>query len=358
MDITANALKNMKSKQLRKIIREAIEEVLAEGTAYQIVGSQGTSVQQLSPEQAKAIQGSSNVKSIKPLEEDEIDEMARLAKGFKLADPNIDAAQFTKKISGVALSDIINFFRENPGTEKGQIQSQFGFVRPQIANAVVNGLLDAGVLIKLSASGEEEAPVAPGEQAPTRATEPEDLFIGGSDPLSMYFDNIPNDDDSEDFNAAEEPTTGEEEPAVSDEEPPASEIEPAEPVVGTDGMSDEDFAAWDKYDTLKTRLNGVKSDLNRMKRSKGKGGVAGDIGDNGGTEEQRLRDLKKSLEDRINSVISSSDYLKKKLEKETSKMAPEPVETTPEEEEEETIDETFDMAYQKRKLQFYAGIIK
>ena len=34
MDITLQELKTMKAKQLRRLIREAITEVLAEGTTY------------------------------------------------------------------------------------------------------------------------------------------------------------------------------------------------------------------------------------------------------------------------------------------------------------------------------------
>jgi hypothetical protein len=126
--------------------------------------------------------------------------------------------------------------------------------------------------------------------------------------------------------------------------------------MSTGGMSDEDFAAWDKYDTLKTRLNGVKSNLNKIKRGKGKGGVAGDISDTSGNEVSRLQDLKKSLEDRINDIVSKSEYLQKKIEKETGK-AYEPIEVEPEETE-DTIDEGFDTQYEIRKRQFYAGIIK
>ena len=357
MDITANQLKNMKSKQLRRIIREAIEEILAENTAMVTTKAGTKNISFKDPKELDALRKDSNVSSIETtggqkLKEADIEEMARLAKGFRLADPNIDTSQFTKSISGTPLSAVIDYFRENPGADKKSLQTQFNFVRPQIANAVVNGLLDAGVLVKLSASGEEEAPVAPGEEAPTQATEPEDLFIGSSEnPLSMYFDNEPNNDGTEDFNDSEEPSPSEEEPTAGEAEP-STELEPT-----TGGMSDEDFEAWDKYDTLRNRLNGVKSNLNKMKRGKGKGGVVGDISDTSSNEEQRLRDLKKSLEDRIDALVAGSTYLQKKVEKETGK-AYEPIAAIEPEEEEDNIDEAFDAAYEKRKLQFYAGIIK
>jgi len=356
MDITVNALKNMKSKQLRKIIREAIEEVLSEGEAENKAAEQAAKQNHTAQQQAAdaaekaAVAAAAAAKAKKAavaadknpglMEENELDEMARLAKGFRLADPNVDSSQFTKSISGTPLSAVIDYFRENPGADKKSLQSQFNFVRPQIANAIVNGLLDAGILTKLSASGEEEAPTAPGEAAPTQATEPEDLFIGSSEnPLSMYFDNEPNDDGTEDMNDEEEPTAG--------------EVEPASEPASTGGMSDEDYEVFMKYSDLKDRLNATKSNLLKMKRSKG--GTAGDISDKPGTEMARLQDLKKSLEDRVNALVAGSEYLQKKVEKETGK-AYEPIEIEPEEE--EPLDEAFDAAYEKRKIQFYAGIIK
>ena len=145
-----------------------------------------------------------------------------------------------------------------------------------------------------------------------------------------------NDDGEEDFNNEEEPTVGDIEPGV-----PAS----------SSRMSDEDYEAFMQYGELKDRLAATKSNLLKMKRRKG--GTAGDISDRPSTEEQRLRDLKKSLEDRINDLVAGSDYLKKKLQKD---MPPAPPVETPEEEE-DTLDEGLD-DWTINKLQYYAGIKK
>jgi hypothetical protein len=335
MDITNESLKSMKAKQLRRLIREAIEEVLAE--------TQPGSVK-VKPGNVAAIkkytQMGFDVEEDPTVKEGDLEEMARLAKGFRLANPNFDASQYTnKRVSGTSLADVINFFRENPGAEKSQLQAQFNFVRPQIANAVVNALLDAGVLVKLGAGGEVEATPEPGEEQPETIDGPEAFLIGGGDPLAGMFDGEPNADGSEDFNAEEEPTAG--------------DIEPGTPAA-TGGMSDEDYEAFMKYSDLNNRLASTKSNLLKIRRKKG--GTAGDISDVPSTEEQRLRDLKKSLEDRINTLVAGSTYLQKKVEKETGKTY-EPIEVEPEEEE-DTIDEAFDAEYTKRKLQFYAGIIK
>ena len=103
-----------------------------------------------------------------------------------------------------------------------------------------------------------------------------------------------------------------------------------------------------KYDDLKNRLDATKSNILKMKRNKG--GMASDISDKPGTELERLQDLKKSLEGRIDDIVKMSPYLQKRIEKLTGKVY-EPIEI---EDETDELDE----AYEMRKLQFYAGIIK
>ena len=360
MDITTNELKSMKAKQLRRLVRETIEQMLAEDqaadkkaqdTAKQAETAKLAALQKQKSELSKAVSAeekpsndaqkvavdkeiAQTTKKIQKLNKPglsalDLDEMARTPKGFRLADENFDAAPYAnKRVSGVSLQDIINYFRENPGADKKSLQGQFNFARPQISNAVVNALLDAGVLVKLGAGGEVEATPEPGEETAPKATDPEDLFMGGAeDPLSMYFDGEPNADGSEDF------------------EPEAGELEKAEPAAGS--MSDEDYEAFMKYDELKRRLDATKSNILKTRKSRG---TAGDIADKPSTELQRLRDLKKSLEDRINDLVAGSDYLKKKLAKD---MPPAPPTSTPNEE--ETLDEGLD-EWTINKLQYYAGI--
>jgi hypothetical protein len=323
----------MKAKQLRRIVQEAIASVLNEDAAAdqaaQAAKKSAIDKEIIALQKTKAELS----KETSPLAETDIDEMARIAKGFRLADPNIDASQYaTKRVSGTSLSDVIEFFRANPGAEKTALQAQFNFVRPQIANALVNGLLDAGVLVKLGAGGEEEAPVAPGETAPVQATEPEDLFMGSAEnPLSMYFDNEPNANGDEDFN--------------DDEEPTVDDIEKSDAPISN--ISDEDYEAWMKYGELKQRLDSTKSNI--LKLRKNRGGAAGDISDRPSTELQRLLDLKASLEERIAAIVASSPYLQAKLKKE------EPVAPAikPEDLEVEPLDE-----WTIGKMQYYAGIKK
>jgi hypothetical protein len=321
----------MKAKQLRRLVQEAIISVLNEDVADDAKNAELNAInKQIVALNAKK----TNIASGKDtIPEGEMDEMARIAKGFRLADPNIDSAQYsTKRVSGTSLSDVIEFFRANPGAEKTALQAQFNFVRPQIANALVNGLLDAGILVKLGAGGEEEAPVAPGETAPVQATEPEDMFMGNAEnPLSMYFDKEPNANGEEDFN--------------DDEEPTVDDMEKSDAPVSS--ISDEDYEAWMKYGELKQRLDSTKSNITKLR--KGKSGMMGDISDKPSTELQRLLDLKSSLEERIAALVATSPYLQAKLKKE------EPVAPAikPEDLEVEPLDE-----WTIGKMQYYAGIKK
>jgi len=311
----------MKSKELRKIIREAIADVLNEDMgadqAAQTAKKIAIDKEIIALQKTKAELS----KETSPLSEDNVDEMARIPKGYRLTDDNVDTTQFTKTISGTSLADVINYFRENPGTDKKALQTQFNFARPQIANAIVNGLMDAGVLTKLGAGGEEEAP---GVQAQSpSATDVEDMFVGSAEnPLAMYFDGEPNDDGSEDMN-----------------EPEAGEIEKA-PMAGQ--LSDEDFEAFLKASTLEDRIAKVKSNILKAKRSKSDN----EFETEPSTEVQNLRDLKVSLEKRLADLVAGSKYLQKR-----SGVEPEDIEMP--DTEEEPLDE-----WAIGKAQYYAGIKK
>jgi len=352
MDITQQELKSMKAKQLRRLIREAIEEVLNEkGPGLYKLKNQADAAkglpQTIDPDDATEDSPAFKSKYQK-VSEGELDE----AKGYKLTNPNMNInitnprTGEPAKIGGVLFSDILATIRDTEGISDKQLFTKFqynpetgiGLKKVQQLNGMLKGLKDAGVIDRLGRGGEVEVAPEPGEEQPEDVTGPEALFVGSGNPLAQYFDDVPNAGGEEDFNAEEEPTVG--------------DIEPGTPVSAA-SMSDEDYEAFMKYGELSDRLAATKSNLLKMKRRKG--GVAGDISDKPSNEEQNLRNLKKSLEDRINALVAGSKYLQKKVEKETGKPY-EPIEVEPEEE--DTIDEAFDAEYTKRKLQFYAGIIK
>ena len=323
----------MKSKELRKIIREAITDVLSEvtqkttidykniATPDQILDLDPTDITTINKIKTDPTIGKATMGGTKKIKlESDIDEMARIPKGYRLTDDNDDTTRFTKTISGTSLADVINYFRENPGADKKALQTQFNFARPQIANAIVNGLMDAGVLTKLGAGGEEE-PSGVQSQAPA-ATDAEDMFVGGAEnPLAMYFDGEPNADGSEDF------------------EPEEDAIEKA-PMAGQ--LSDEDFEAFLKASTLEDRIAKVKSDILKTRRSKS----GGEFETEPSTEVQRLRDLKVTLEKRLADLVTGSKYLQKR-----SGVEPEDIEMP--DTEEEPLDE-----WAIGKAQYYAGIKK
>jgi hypothetical protein len=316
----------MKSKELRKIIREAITDVLSEVTKV-TPGTQSDEIGQIAKSEkttpqivSQAIQQAKQSGKSVDIAENDIDEMARIPKGYRLTDDNVDTTRFTKTISGTSLADVINYFRENPGADKKALQTQFNFARPQIANAIVNGLMDAGVLTKLGAGGEEEASGVQA-QAPA-ATDAEDMFVGGAEnPLAMYFDGEPNADGTEDM-----------------VEPEAGEIERS-PMAGQ--LSDEDFEAFLKASTLEDRIAKVKSDILKTRRSKS----GGEFETEPSTEVQRLRDLKVTLEKRLADLVAGSKYLQKR-----SGIEPEDIEMP---DTEEPLDE-----WAIGKAQYYAGIKK
>lgn len=343
MDISSNQAKTMKAKQLRGIIREAILEVLNEET---FVGRNAVKDLKSDPEYGKLtpdakqnaekeLQGGGSVTL-----EGEIDEMARIAKGFRLSSDDINARQYAnQRVSGVSMEDVVNYFRENPGAEKKDLQTQFNFARPQIANAIVNALLDANVLVKLGAGGVVELPPAPGEEPAER----EEPIRGGEEFLIGPYLDL----------GVDRPSTSSEE--ETDDEEPIIEPEKIEKTTAKGGMSDEDYQAFIKYSELKDRLNATKTNINKTKRSKG----IIDIGPNTKDEDiLRLTNLKKSLEDRMAALVAGSKYLQDKIAKEqTGKVAAKAPEIEPvEDEDEDIVAENYE--YVKRQLQYRAGIIR
>jgi hypothetical protein len=346
----------MKKSQLRKVIREAITEVLAEGNTY--AGKDAIDDAQKDSKWG-SLSGVGKADAITKLKaggtvtigEAEIAEMANIGKLFQLS-PDADLSTLTgQKLriatamqdagGSISQADVAKALGYTKVDSKGEI---VGKQNPIDANFRALGaegiIIPAGTQLAQRFSRPQPEPGEEGdEEVGQRATEPEDLFMGSAtNPLSMYFDNEPNDDGTEDFNAEEEPTTG--------------EIEPTSTAAGS--MSDEDYDVWMKWSDLNDRLSATKSNILKAKRNKG-GKVMGDIGDTSSNEISRLTTLKQSLEDRMNDLVAKSKYLQKKIEKETGK-AYEPIEIEPEEE--DTLDEAYNAEYEKRKLQFYAGIIK
>ena len=123
-----------------------------------------------------------------------------------------------------------------------------------------------------------------------------------------------------------------------EEGPDAGEIEKTS--VSGSSMSDEEFNAWMDYQELSRRLAATKSNILKSRKSRP---GAGDIKDQPNDEVERLRALKKKLEDKIADIAAKFPSVTK-----DGGEAPE-IETP----EEEPIDE-----WAISRAQYYAGIKK
>jgi hypothetical protein len=287
MDTNINGNK-MQSKHLRALIREAITEVLSEATQETTIDYKDPNtpdkILNIDPADTSTInklKTNSKVSSVtagtKKIKE---------AQKYTLVDPEFDTTEYVnQRISGVSLADIINFFKENPGTEKKRIQIQFGFVKPQIANAIVNALADEGILSRnITPGGEGELTAEPNYNIGA-----EDFFVGNR------LTSIPT------------RTVGTDEDEVEDMEP-VLEPEMAAPVQSN--ISDDDYAAWMDYSKYAERLGRTKSAITQYKKQR----QSGDDLSSESNELERLIALKTSLEQRITNIVNTNEYVKTRAE--------------------------------------------
>jgi hypothetical protein len=132
MDITTTELKTMKIEQLKQLIKEIIQE-----TTY---AGKGAIEKIKKDSRFNSLDTGAKTNSISDLSKGgdvELEEMARLAKGFKLADENMDMSSYvplqvtTQNLDAngrqirVTLADVLEYIKENPGLEKKDIFVHF-----------------------------------------------------------------------------------------------------------------------------------------------------------------------------------------------------------------------------------------
>jgi hypothetical protein len=197
--------------------------------------------------------------------------------------------------------------------------------------------------MELVASG---AIVASGTQAAPRLNRPAaEPTAAGETPVDSEFDFIRGDmtDDEIDASFAAAAAAGDEEPEIGDVEKSG--------VSSASRLSDDEYEAFMKSIDLERRLAATKSNILKLRKGRT---TAGDINDRPSTELQRLRDLKASLEKRLEDLYASSAYLSQRQEKTTGKKVTPPPPVEPEEiEDEEPLDE-----WAIGRAQYYAGIKK
>ena len=369
MDIITTELKTMKIEQLRRLIQETVQDILNENIAATVTGTSGKSTVQSFPNITAANDlksKNSNVKSIVPLEEDDINEFARPAEGFKLADENMDMSPYTPfqvtttqldakgRQIRVPLSDVLEFIKENPGTDKKSIFMHFKLARPQQADKLVSDLFARDILIRMSASGVEKPKVIPGEEE-----EPEE------DVLAQYFDSKPNKDGSEDF--------------TDDEEPEMDGVEKAEPILYSDIKTKAANFIYDNDRLIQKIINAQAASKTRIREVDDNGMFSGDVKaslvKSKAAATSNLPELIQQLVDKIKAEdedmqIAILNILEKKfgsvgyssLHKRIAKelgidvKSPTPV-VVPKDDDEEEEDEYEPLdEWTIRKMQYYAGI--
>lgn len=326
----------MNKKDLQKLVRESIQEILAETTMSTIVNykdkNRPDQVLDIDPSDTNTInklKSDPNVSGLtvgpKKIKESEIDEMANVAVKYQLA-PDVAAADFAGKKARIisAMQDT-----EEP-MSKVEVASAMGYDKQNPINADFMDLVSNGAIVPAAGQtlkrlnrpavepGGEEGEEDGGEEGPE----------GG----------VAGDMSDEEIEAsfAKAMKSG-------DEEPEEGDIE----MGGVSGakISDEDYEALMKFMDLENRLANVKSNLLKAKRYRS---TPGDIADNASQEAKNLLDLKNRLQQKINDLVASSEYLQKSQQAKLAKAKGIEPAIEPEE---EPLDE-----WVIGKMQYYAGI--
>jgi hypothetical protein len=321
----------MNKKDLQKIIREAIDEVLNEADPKDLKVQANRLRQQALDLEKQSILGQEkdlqqNLKAT--MAENDLDELANVAVRYEL-NPDAAAADFAGKKARIVAAMQST---EEP-MSKMDVASALGYDKQNPINADFMALVADGTIIP---SGAQAAPRL-NRPATTEPEDGEDVPAGEEGPEG----GIAGDMSDEEIEASFAKAMG-----SGDEEPEAGEIETGS--VTAASMSDDDYEAFMQYTDLEGRLAKLKSDILKTKRSRG--GVAGDIGDTSSSSLDNMRALKDKLQKKMDSLLASSEYLQKRQAKLTGK---EYIKPEPEETEEEPLDE-----WVKGRMQYYAGIKK
>jgi hypothetical protein len=321
----------MKVSELKEIIRKTIADVVSEATTTTTIdykdknrGDKILDIDLADTATVNKLKSDSAVASVtagnKKIKEVEIDEMANVSVRYQLAgDANADDFKGKKNRIITAMK------ATGEPMAKIDVAGELGYDKQNPINSDFMELVASGVI---EPAGEQKAPrlTRPASDKP-KGGEDEDGFVTGD--MS---------DEEVDAMFAKAKASGDEEPEIGD-------IEKAD--VSAAKMSDEDYEAFMKVSDLENRLAATKSNILKLKKSKI---AAGDISDKPSDELLRLRDLKASLEKRIDDTVGSSKYLQQRQEKATGKKY-EPINI--EDVETEPLDE-----WTINRMQFYAGIKK
>jgi hypothetical protein len=330
----------MKVSELKEIIRKTIADVVSESTLPTTIdykdknkGDKVLDIDTTDTATLNKLKADTTIASVtagnKKIKEGEIEELANVSVRYELA-PDTNASSFTGKKNRIITAMQAT---EEP-MSKIDVAGELGYNKQNPINADFMELVASGAIV---ASGAQAAP-----RLNRPAAEP---TAAGETPVDSEFDFIKGDmtDDEIDASFAAAAAAGDEEPEIGDVEKSGSSTAPR--------LSDDEYEAFMKSIDLERRLAATKSNILKLRKGKT---AAGDINDRPSTELQRLRDLKVSLEKRLEDLYASSAYLSQRQEKTTGKKVTPPAPIEPEEiEDEEPIDE-----WAVGRAQYYAGIKK
>ena len=330
----------MKVSELKEIIRKTIKDVVDESTMPTTIdykdknkGDKVLDIDTADTATLNKLKSDTTIASItagnKKIKEGEIDELANVSVRYELA-PDTNASSFTGKKNRIITAMQAT---EEP-MSKIDVAGELGYNKQNPINADFMELVASGAI------------VASGAQASPRLNRPAaEPTAAGETPVDSEFDFIRGDmtDDEIDASFAAAAAAGDEEPEIGDIEKSG--------VSSASRLSDDEYEAFMKSIDLERRLAATKSNILKLRKGRT---TAGDINDRPSTELQRLRDLKVSLEKRLEDLYASSAYLSQRQEKTTGKKVTPPKPIEPEEiEDEEPIDE-----WAIGRAQYYAGIKK
>ena len=340
--------------KLQSLIRKAISEVLNETTID--VANPNITDQQKQALIQKARATTKNPKlgtadePVDFVEEGTINEMA--GANYKLSDnyeeklselPYFNSEKRMKWVNG-----IVDYLNQEGSSDITKIANEkFNVPQPRIAD-YARDMIKLGILEPAVVGFVPQFMRPDTEEEDDVVTGPEGMFIGKGDPLSQYFDDVPNADGSEDF-------TDEDEPEI-----------PSEPEALTaKGKASDFFHDNDRlYQKLKYAYTASRLKLKQTGKE-----IGGISSRDFSSEEQKRKDraiaelptLFQTFIDKIKGEDEETqtvilNWLESKLEsinslglyKRITKALDASTPNIP-----EPLDE-----YEKRKLQFYAGIIK
>jgi hypothetical protein len=316
----------MKVSELQEIIRQTIKDVVNEADISSIEKAAKDAELNAINKKIAALnaQKSDLASGREEITEDNIDELANVAVRYELA-PDVNAGDFAGKKNRILTAMQAT---EEP-MSKIDVAGELGYDKQNPINKDFMELVAAGAIVQ---SGGQAAP---------RLNRPAGEPAAAGAPADSEFDFIQGDmtDAEVDATFAKAAAAGEEEPEIDGIEKSSS---------SASKISDDDYEAFMKVSDLENRLSSTKSNILKLKKGKS---TAGDISDRPSNELVRLRDLKVSLEKRIDDIVASSKYLQQRQEKATGKKY-EPIEIE-DVETEEPIDE-----WAIGRAQYYAGIKK